>query len=100
PEWKWRARTAGGRTTTAIEVQRAYVDLVREFAAPTTDAWRLLLQHWSQILDDLERDPLSTADRLDWSAKHQLVEQFRATEKIEADDPWLCSLDLAYHRLD
>jgi len=98
--WKWRARTAGGRTTTAIEIQRTYIEIVREFAEPSCEQWQTLIKQWSLILDDLERDPLSTADRLDWSAKHQLIEQFRAAEKIEAGDPWLCSLDLAYHRLD
>lgn len=98
--WKWQARTAGGRTTTAIEVQRAYLELVRAYAPPGDAAWTEVITAWEEVLNDLERDPLSTADRLDWSAKHRLIEQFRAAEKLEADDPWLCSLDLAYHQLD
>jgi len=48
----------------------------------------------------LERDPLSTSDRLDWAAKYRLIEQFRASEQIAVDDPWLRSLDLSYHLLD
>ena len=100
PEWKWRTRTAGGRPTTAIDVQRSYLALVREFAMPTDAAWVDLLNAWQAVLDDLETDPLSTADRLDWSAKYRLIEQFREAEKLGADDPWLCSLDLAYHQLD
>ena len=55
---------------------------------------------WSEILLDLERDPLSTADRLDWTAKYRLIEQFRASESIPEQDPWLRSLDLSYHALD
>src|SRR5262249_17263180 len=51
-------------------------------------------------LNDLISDPLSTADRLDWSAKFKLIEQFRQAEKLPEDDPWLRSLDLSYHLLD
>jgi proteasome accessory factor A len=98
--WQWRVRSAGGRTLGAIEVQRAYLELVREFAPPVNDSWRTLVEAWTTVLADLERDPLSTADRLDWSAKHKLIEQFRAAEGVAPDDPWLCSLDLAYHQLD
>ena len=59
-----------------------------------------MLQAWEQVLNDLERDPLSTADRLDWSAKYNLIEQFRRSEQLSDSDPWLRSLDLSYHLLD
>ena len=98
--WKWQLRTAGGRTSTALEVQRSYLELVREYAPPADPGWTQLVAAWEEILTDLERDPLSTADRLDWSAKYRLIEQFRESEKIAADDPWLRSLDLSYHLLD
>ncbi|HEU5079476.1 MAG TPA: proteasome accessory factor PafA2 family protein [Opitutaceae bacterium] len=101
PEWKWRVRTAGGNTVTAVDVQRTYLQLVREFSPDAREVeWARLIEAWSDVLDDLERDPLSTSDRLDWSAKHRLIEQFREAEKVSADDPWLCSLDLAYHQMD
>jgi Pup amidohydrolase len=99
-EWKWRLPLASGRQGTATEVQRAYVEWVRA-NAPTLDReWAAVLAAWSEVIDDLERDPLSTADRLDWSAKFRLIEQFRTAEKLAPDDPWLRSLDLAYHLLD
>jgi proteasome accessory factor A len=98
--WKWPVRTAGGRTLGAVDVQRAYLELVREFAPPADAAWARLVTDWDEVLRDLERDPLSTADRLDWAAKYRLIEQFREGEGIAADDPWLRSLDLSYHLLD
>jgi len=55
---------------------------------------------WEEVLNDLERDPPSTADRLDWPAKFQPIERFRDAEKLSPDDPWLRSLDLSYHLLD
>jgi len=99
-KWQWQLRTAGGRTSTALEVQRAYLALVQEFAPPVDAEWGRLVAAWEAVLDDLERDPLSTSDRLDWSAKYRLIEQFRESENIAADDPWLRSLDLSYHLMD
>ena len=98
--WKWHLSLAGGKPTSAIAVQRAYMYWVKEYASSQDAEWNAVLTEWSTVLDDLERDPLSTADRLDWSAKYRLIEQFRESEKLSFDDPWLRSLDLAYHLLD
>ncbi|HZR16449.1 MAG TPA: proteasome accessory factor PafA2 family protein [Verrucomicrobiae bacterium] len=98
--WKWRCLLGTGRETTAIEIQRQYLQLVRDFCTSLGEEWRNLIVAWETILADLERDPLSTSDRLDWSAKFKLIEQFRQAEKLPEDDPWLPSLDLSYHLLD
>jgi proteasome accessory factor A len=98
--WKWRCLTATGRETTAIEIQRQYLQMVRDFCTNLGAEWRALLHAWENVLADLEREPLSTSDRLDWSAKFKLIEQFREAEKLQEDDPWLPSLDLSYHLLD
>ena len=58
------------------------------------------MKDWEETLNDLEKDPRLTADRLDWSAKHRLIEQFREAEGLPPEDPWLQSLDLSYHLLD
>ena len=100
PSWQWLARLSNGLKTTAVEIQRTYLKLVQEFCTGLDPDWKGVLHAWEKILDDLERDPLSTADRLDWSAKHKLIEQFREVEKLGPDDPWLQSLDLSYHLLD
>src|SRR5690242_5093238 len=86
--WRWRCQSDTGAETTAIEVQRDYLQLVREFCPALTSDWMELMNAWEQVLDDLERNPLSTADRLDWSAKFRLIEQFRKAEKLGEEDPW------------
>lgn len=101
--WKWECRLANGSTSTAIEIQRAYLELAREFGGGGAGGERereQLLDDWTRVLDDLERDPLLAADRLDWAAKFDLIETFRENEGVEEDDPWLQSLDLSYHLLD
>jgi proteasome accessory factor A len=98
--WKWPCYLQDGRPTNAIEIQRQYVELVREFCPSLEGEWRRVLEDWDQVLTDLERDPLSTADRLDWTAKFRLLDKFRAAENLTEEDPWLRSLDLSYHLLD
>lgn len=98
--WKWLVRDARGRTASAIQIQAVYWEVVDRFCPHLDPDWDAVHKAWAEILTDLERDPLATADRLDWSAKFKLVETFRQTEGIAEDDPWLQSLDLAYHLLD
>jgi len=98
--WKWKCLLASGPETTGIEIQRQYLQLVRDFCTNVGDEWRNLMRAWESVLSDLERDPLSTSDRLDWTAKFKLIEQFRQSENLAEDDPWLPSLDLNYHLLD
>jgi proteasome accessory factor A len=83
-----------------VDVQRAYLKLVREFCPDLPADWAQLVDCWEQVLDDLDRDPLSTANRLDWAAKFKLIDGFRKAENLKHDDPWLQSLDLSYHLLD
>jgi proteasome accessory factor A len=98
--WQWRCRAATGNETSAIEVQRTYLQLVREFCPSVETAWMDLMEAWEQVLNDLECDPLSAADRLDWPAKFKLVQHFCDEEGLHENDPWLQSLDLSYHLLD
>ena len=98
--WKWPCLAGSGKQTTAIEVQRHYLQLVRDYCTNLATDWRALLDAWEAVLADLEKDPLSTSDRLDWSAKFKLIDQFRQAEQLAEDDPWLTSLDLSYHLLE
>jgi len=98
--WKWLCRDVNGYKTSGLDVQRRYLDLVREFCPKLDAEWQGVVTAWDNVLRDLEEEPLRCADRLDWVAKYQLIEQFREAEKLTEDDPWLRSLDLSYHHLD
>lgn len=98
--WRWELALADGSKSSAVDVQRRYLDFAAASCPDSASEWRDLLQAWSRVLDDLSRDPLSTADRLDWSAKFRLIDAFRESEGLKMDDPWLRSLDLAYHSVD
>jgi len=98
--WKWACQTTAGKQTTALEIQRAYLQIARDFCPGVNTEWVQLMDAWEKTLNDLESDPLSTADRLDWAAKFKLIDQFRQAENLAEEDPWLRSLDLSYHLLD
>jgi proteasome accessory factor PafA2 len=99
-DWKWKLTLDSREATTAISVQRRYLEKVREVCDLTPPDRKWVVEKWETVLSDLERDPLCCRNRLDWVAKHALIQEFATAEGVDADDPWLRSLDLEYHRLD
>lgn len=63
-------RLVDGRELTAIQIQREYLSRVNAI----TPVERRVVGTWSAILDMLEKDPLSTAHLLDWTAKLRLMQ--------------------------
>src|SRR4029077_2904323 len=59
-----------------------------------------ILREWENVLNDLERDPMATRDRVDWAAKKFLLNALQEEEKLSWNDPWLQSIDLEYHNVD
>jgi len=48
------------------------------------------------LLTDLERDPFSAADRVDWVAKLSLMEGYRRRDDLDWNSPRLQLVDLQY----
>src|SRR5881394_3676365 len=97
----WIIELKDGRKISAIDVQRIYLNAARElWRDPPDDEHAWLLCEWENVLNDLERDPMSTRDRVDWSAKKFLLDALQQEEKLSWSDPWLQSIDLEYHNLD
>src|SRR4051812_13142315 len=98
PDHVWIIELSNGRKISAIDVQRLYLKAAQsELGGDTETRW--LLAEWEKILNDLERDAASTADRVDWAAKKFLLSSFREEEKLEWSDAWLQALDLEYHNI-
>jgi proteasome accessory factor A len=82
-------------------VQRAYFEkackhVENTLGADVDDATAEVLTIWGEVLDDLAREPLSTADRLDWTAKLRLLEGYRERDGLAWDAPRLHLVDLQY----
>ena len=98
--FKWEVRLQGAKPSTALEVQRFYLEASKSLCDLNEPWKKSMLQDWETVLDDLEKDVMTCRDRLDWVAKMALIREFQSSQGVENDDPWLQSLDLEYHRLD
>ncbi|GAA4507458.1 depupylase/deamidase Dop [Brevibacterium yomogidense] len=86
-----------GTTTTAIDVQRVYLDAARTAAGPSPDAATAeVLSEWERFLDSLSRDPMELVADVDWVAKLALLEGYRTREGLAWDSPKLALIDVQY----
>ena len=93
PTLQYELELLDGQRLSAISILREY----RASCEGRSDVDKQVLQLWGEVLDDLERDPLSTADRLDWTAKWALVRRF---EQRGASQAKLQAIDLQYADID
>jgi Pup amidohydrolase len=99
-DYQWPVTLADGSPSTAIDVQRSYLQAVRSHCDLSQPDCQWTVGEWERTLNDLEADYLRCADRLDWVAKQNLIREFQKAQGLADDDPWLRSLDLEFHRLD
>ena len=102
PSLRETVELASGETATALELQWQYLDWVSKHAEVrgVSDVERRVIDTWEDILADLERDPASTADRLDWTAKLALLDGYRRRDGLGWGAPKLRLLDLQYHDVE
>jgi proteasome accessory factor A len=95
-----RIRLANGREMGALEIQEAYLERVERFVEASHDAddeAKHVVAEWRFVLERLASDPMSLGRQLDWVAKHQLIESYRAKHDLPLEHPRVQMLDLAYH---
>jgi proteasome accessory factor A len=102
PALTHRLTTSDGRRLTAIDAQWQLFESVARHARRrgVEPVWMRVLDEWEQILADLERDPATTADRLDWTAKLRLLDGYRDRDGIGWDNAKVRLLALQYHDVD
>ena len=98
-EVKADLRLAGGKATTAIAVQRAYLKAAQDYYASheLTLPVKEVLIRWEETLDKLERDPRELVRELDWVAKRDLIESYVDRKGCGWEDPRVAMMDLQYH---
>ncbi|HHC07750.1 MAG TPA: proteasome accessory factor PafA2 [Actinobacteria bacterium] len=91
-----------GTKATALELQWRYLEWAAKYrqGAGLPAIYDEVLAMWEETLQDLEVDPLRTADRLDWTAKLRLLEGYRDRDGLDWDAPKLRLLNLQYHDVD
>jgi proteasome accessory factor A len=97
---RWLIDTVDGKKISAVDVQRIYLEAACEELSGSDADSEWALREWARTLDQLENDPSSLSDRLDWVAKKELLTEFVESEGINWNDEQLQSLDLAYSDID
>jgi len=105
-----RLELADGRRLTALEVQGAYLDALREELGPDPDPDTAdVLARWASVLARLGTDPMTCAREIEWVAKLRLLDGMRRRDHLAWDNPRLAAMDIQwsdvrperglYHRL-
>jgi proteasome accessory factor A len=92
-------KLASGRPTTAIAIQRAYLEAAKAFYAahPSDPVTHDVLARWEDVLNKLEQDPRLLVRQLDWVAKRHLIESYMDRKGCGWDDSRMKLMDLQYH---
>jgi len=97
--YQWKVQLLDGSASSAVEVQQRVLDLAQRYRGSNADTdWTL--DAWQSTLDQLVKDPMALADKLDWVKKRQIVESYMAEEDIGWEDDALHSVDLMYHNIN
>ena len=96
---KETVKLAGGRPTTALAVQRAYLGAAKAFYASQdhSSTTRDVLLRWEDVLNRLDRDPRLLVNALDWVAKRHMIESYMERKGCGWDDPRVKLMDFQYH---
>jgi len=92
-------KLAGGRPTTAVAVQRAFLKSATDFYAchELDQVTKDILVRWEDVLEKLERDPRLLVRDLDWVAKRHMIESYMERKACGWNDPRVKLMDLQYH---
>jgi proteasome accessory factor A len=102
PALKRTVRLLDGSAVTALDLQWRYFEAVSDHlnVEGASDTDKRALTEWEAVLVSLGHDPLETADRLDWTAKLRILEEYRSRDGLAWDSPKLRLLGLQYHDVD
>ncbi len=95
-----RVRLANGREMSALDIQQAYLERVERFVQASDDTdeeAKRVVAEWRYVLEKLASDPMSLGRQLDWVAKYQLIDSYRAKHDLPLGHARVQMLDLAYH---
>jgi Pup amidohydrolase len=90
-----------GRRMTAVQLQMEYLDRARKYTedrygADVDDLTADVLRRWESVLTRLAEDPMLTSRELDWVAKLEILEGYRARDQLGWNHPRLQLVDLQY----
>ncbi|HVA61605.1 MAG TPA: depupylase/deamidase Dop [Mycobacteriales bacterium] len=101
PTLRYQLTMRDGRKMTAIQLQLEYLEQARKyvedrFGADVDEQTTDVLDRWESVLARLAEEPMSLSQELDWVAKLELLEGFRARDGLDWGASRLQLVDLQY----
>ena len=94
-------KLANGSTITPLELQRIYLQRVKDFVAVNGEHNRhtgRVVDLWERTLDAIESGDHSSIDtEIDWAIKKKLVDRYSDRHGLAMSSPRLSQVDLTYH---
>jgi proteasome accessory factor A len=97
---KRKVKLATGRELSAIDIQSEYFERASRFLERrgADELSARILHEWGSALEALAAgEPERLSTKVDWVAKHTLVEGYRARHNVPLSHPRIALMDLAYH---
>ena len=92
-----------GRHLTAAQIQTEIIEAATNYAirfgldSVDEQIGNDVLQRWRNVVANLQTDPLTVANIVDWVAKKRIIEGFAQRHGLQTTDPRLKAIDLQYH---
>ena len=101
PTLRTLVRLRSGRQLSAVQLQNEYFEQARKYVedrygSDVDSDTREVLDRWEQVLAGLETDPRQLSGQLDWVAKLEILEGYRARDGLDWSDARLHLVDLQY----
>lgn len=92
-----------GMRMSALEIQQELCLRAEKYAkkfgldAVGQDQGETILRRWREVIEGLQRDPMTVAHIVDWVAKKRIVDGLAARHNLRSNDVRLKAVDLQYH---
>jgi proteasome accessory factor A len=102
PTCRAKVDLVDGRSLTAIEIQKEYLELVDHFfdGSRRDDEVEDLIGRWKYVLDVLKEDPMGLSREVDWVIKKVMLENYMQRKGVDWDDGKVSVMDLQYHDIN
>jgi len=101
PKRKWEVPLLHGGWSDAVTLQMRYLELAETHLAGSNPDADWALSNWRFALEALAAgDHVLLLGGVDWVTKEWMLTMFAEEQGLDWDDPWLSSLDLAYHDIN
>lgn len=102
PTCKKTVKMTNGREMSGLDIQRYLLDRAHEFAdaGGFSEMETAALSVWTDAVSQLENDPLTLGDKVDWVTKFLILDRFCQRQGCDLADSRAQMIDLQYHDIN